>query len=685
MKEESKVPASDAQSKLRRVLAIIAVAAVILALCELTFASRKSLALGFKDAVRVDIPVDRLNVKNGVILNGGLKMQGNTVIKIPLQGVKIEYIALKFVEKPALFEVSVLAKDAAWRDSLRPYHNQRVYAGSGEAVIDYDSAGGVTTLELDFDQGAKGVVLTGIILNYAFGLHFNFLRWLLVFLVFCAAVFIKEYKPYAKTLDLSGSGAKALVCAACALCSVFALIGAVKNFRPEKYPFEKPVKEYSCYQQQTDALLKGRLDLDIEFSAGELASLKNPYDAGVRQTETSSYSALWDRAYVSETGKVYSYFGIAPVLLFYLPLTALTGYMPGDGAANLFFTLCAVAAFAAALTALLRYFKIRTDPVTLCFALCAVVCGSSVFVLNVHPTMYFTAVICGMLFFALTLNFAFRAVCAQTAPRRRVLLALAGTSVALAAASRPTALVFCVMLVPLFIEFFIKKTRPLAERMCDLAFAAVPVIAGAAAIMTYNAVRFGSPFDFGITRQLTGYDMSYCGYELYKFFPAMFHYFVQPFSFSGIFPFVSPSDLSLGAYRSYQYSYLSYGALNFPAVWGVFAALPVTGGDRVKRGTYISAVAAAVFVAFTDFCLGGVHLRYMGDILFPLCLVGALVLVELVSRSSGKPYAVHVRAAAWICMGLTVLIAGALIFDNEADSIRLNAPRMFALFENLFR
>ncbi|MBO7666216.1 MAG: hypothetical protein J6S70_02175, partial [Clostridia bacterium] len=387
MKEESKVPASDAQSKLRRVLAIIAVAAVILALCELTFASRKSLALGFKDAVRVDIPVDRLNVKNGVILNGGLKMQGNTVIKIPLQGVKIEYIALKFVEKPALIEVSVLAKDAAWRDSLRPYHNQRVYAGSGEAVIDYDSAGGVTTLELDFDQGAKGVVLTGIILNYAFGLHFNFLRWLLVFLVFCAAVFIKEYKPYAKTLDLAGHGAKALVCAACALCSVFALIGAVKNCRPEKYPFEKPVKEYSCYQQQTDALLKGRLDLDIEFSAGELASLKNPYDAGVRQTETSSYSALWDRAYVSETGKVYSYFGIAPVLLFYLPLTALTGYMPGDGAANLFFTLCAVAAFAAALSALLRYFKIRTDPVTLCFALCAVVCGSSVFVLNVHPTI----------------------------------------------------------------------------------------------------------------------------------------------------------------------------------------------------------------------------------------------------------------------------------------------------------
>ena len=62
-----------------------------------------------------------------------------------------------------------------------------------------------------------------------------------------------------------------------------------------------------------------------------------------------------------------------------------------------------------------------------------------------------------------------------------------------------------------------------------------------------------------------------------------------------------------------------------------------------------------------------------------------LALIEIVSAFEGKPYARHVRAAVWAVMGLTVLISSALLFNNEADNIRVLAPDTYRFFEKLFR
>ena len=676
----------SAPRPLKRTIALIIALMMILVALELLYSSRKEIALMFSGAKPQTLPLENAVCGgNAKYTQNGIKITGEGTVTFTLSDpAEIKYIRLDLSGPESYALIKVYAKDSAWQSSYKLYQTENVYLGENAAVIGYDSAGKTTAFQLKFPAEAKGAVIKSVTLNRAYGLRFNFLRWFIAALITAAVFAAWHFRLHKKIFACDSRFIKITALAAALFCAVSAVLGHVKETGFDKYPFEKPVEKYTCYQQQTDALLKGRLDLDITFDPAELEELENPYDYGVRKAETKSFYSLWDRAYNEDTGKVYSYFGIAPVLLFYLPVTAITGYMPRDGTASLVFTIAATFAFVFALLAAMRRFKINADPVTLFLACSALCCGSFIYVLNVHPSMYYSAVICGMLFFALTLNFAFRAACAQNPSRRKLHLALAGVCVVLTVASRPNALLFAVMLLPAFIDLFFMQKRPVKTKIVEFAFIAVPVFMGAVLIMIYNAARFGSPFDFGTTRQLTFYDMGYCGLEIYKFFPSLYHYFIQPVGFTAEFPFMDIASNNLGVYRGYEYVYRSAGALNFAAVWGNFAILPVTKGDKIKRWTYISAVAAAVFVAFADFCLAGTHLRYMGDIMFPLCLVGALVLCEIVQLSAQSRYASHVRAAVWIIFVLTLLVSSALLFANEADNIKNLAPHTFRAFEKLF-
>ena len=78
-----------------------------------------------------------------------------------------------------------------------------------------------------------------------------------------------------------------------------------------------------------DALMDGRVDLDLPTSE-EYAALDRPYDRG--QFELYGIDYLGDKVHwdtVFYNGKWYSYFGIVPAVLMFLPFTAITGqYLP---------------------------------------------------------------------------------------------------------------------------------------------------------------------------------------------------------------------------------------------------------------------------------------------------------------------------------------------------------------------
>ena len=80
------------------------------------------------------------------------------------------------------------------------------------------------------------------------------------------------------------------------------------------YPLTDDIENYNIYEQQFDAFLKGQLYLDIPVDTN-LLSLENPYDKTERAATGVLYA--WDHAFYH--GKYYSYYGTAPILVFYYP------------------------------------------------------------------------------------------------------------------------------------------------------------------------------------------------------------------------------------------------------------------------------------------------------------------------------------------------------------------------------
>ncbi len=655
---------------------------------ELCFANRDYIALkaGGYGTFEVDLAETEITGKvalrdDELFVNGG----GSVIITVP--EAEIYTFALACYGKTSFCNFSTYIKDQNSSVVNRKTGTHRFLPDIGGADVFYvDSNGKAAELTIEFDSDCAGLYIEKITFNRSGGFAFNVFRLLIVF---SAVSFIwlaarkKWHKiVYDKKNHLHTVFAVLMGC----VCLVSAFLGSVKNMGFDKYPFIKEVGAYTCYQQQCDAFIKERLDLDIAFDAEGYESLENPYDYYLRREKLGSTAEVWDRAYYE--GKVYSYFGVAPVVLVYYPLYLVTGSMPRDGTVSFIFTVAATAAVILALLKALDYFKIRPHLLLLLLGIPALCASSLLYVLNVHPAMYYTAILSGITFFALLLYFSFAAATATTERRvrRRVFLALAGAAAVFTAASRPNILLFAVMLIPLYIELFFIRKRSARERLFDFACAAVPVAAGAAALMWYNAARFSSPFDFGAAYQLTFADMGYSGVTGYKFFPALYHYFLQPAAFTGTFPFIDINAVNLGVYRNYTYVYGTAGAVNFPAVWGALGCVSVSKGNKIKRYTYLGAVIAAVCVAFADFCLAGSHIRYMGDIMFPLALVGILVLLELSSEAEGqKVFGARVYKITAALFIVSALVASALLFANEADNIYRFAPKTFDFFAKLFK
>ena len=451
----------------------------------------------------------------------------------------------------------------------------------------------------------------------------------------------------------------------------------------DKYPFTKPMAEYDEYSQLFDAFIKGQTNLDIPFDPSAFAALDNPYDYYERREKLGGTGDLWDRAY--RNGKLYCYFGAAPVLLIYMPIYLVSGYVPMAGTASFILTVAAIFALTAAFLAALRHYGIKPPALLVTSGLAALICGSLIFFLNAHPSMYYNAVLSGILFLSLTVSFSYRAADAEKPAWRTAHLVLAALSAVFTVGSRPTLLLFAIMLAPLYIDLLFSKKRAVAEKLKNLAAFGVPLAAGAFAVMAYNIARFGSPFDFGNNYQLTFNDTSYNTVSLYKFFPAIYHYFLQMPAVTGMFPFLELNKVSLDVYREYTYTYGSFGVFALPASLGIFG-IPSLRSDKAKKFTYVSAVAVAVAVAFFDMCKAGVHPRYVADIAFPLMFIGVLTLLELAQYASGLSERArrHVFFAVNTVFVLTVIVAAAFLFANEADNMYNLSPRLFGFFEKLF-
>ena len=655
----------------------------VLCVAELAFANRQSIAiaLGGADTVAADMTNATATGSVSVYSDGTVSVRGKGSLKIENVDAKTLYVTLNTKKYSHYYTCSLYKTDDA-SSINRVFVGKNRFIPGGDSIFGITSGSNLHSVTFEFDTHSL-FTINSITFNQKPPFSFNVVRLLILFAAGAFIIAILKYRLFLREYAPDRSPANAYIAAALLVCVVFTGLSTVKAVGFDKYPFTKPMAEYDEYSQLFDAFIKGQTNLDIPFDPSAFAALDNPYDYYERREKLGGTGDLWDRAY--HNGKLYCYFGAAPVLLIYMPIYLVSGYVPMAGTASFILTVAAIFALTAAFLAALRHYGIKPPALLVTSGLAALICGSLIFFLNAHPSMYYNAVLSGILFLSLTVSFSYRAADAGKPAWRTAYLVLAALSAVFTVGSRPTLLLFALMLAPLYIDLLFSKKRAVAEKLKNLAAFGVPLAVGAFAVMAYNIARFGSPFDFGNNYQLTFNDTSYNTVSLHKFFPAIYHYFLQMPAVTGMFPFLELNKVSLDVYREYTYTYGSFGVFALPASLGIFG-IPSLRSDKAKKFTYVSAVAVAVAVAFFDMCKAGVHPRYVADIAFPLMFIGVLTLLELAQYASGLSERArrHVFFAVNTVFVLTVIVAAAFLFANEADNMYNLSPRLFGFFEKLF-
>ena len=431
-------------------------------------------------------------------------------------------------------------------------------------------------------------------------------------------------------------------------------------------PEEPNWVQHQQYAKLARALAEGRTWIDGEEDREALAllgQLENPYDRPARKAlfQEKGLDYAWDTAYYG--GHYYVYFGVVPVLLFYLPWHLLTGGdLPTVYAVVLASALAVLGAFAFLRALIRRYFPRTPFPAWLLLSLLMGNCGS-VLCYAVDPTFYILPVILSLAFalfgLALWLSAAARWDLAQEedpvrpegksccfrplrGPGRSgtvaLLIAAGSLLCALTAGCRPQFLVFSFLALPIFWPLVRRETRGGVTACRVLAFA-LPYAAAAAPLMYYNYIRFGSPFDFGANYNLTTNDMTHRGFRLARLPDGLFAYLFRLPNVELRFPYIREAATT-PVYMGKTVAEPMFGGvfLVFPFLWILLGTRRVSPLLRAKkaRGLVLLPLILALVVVIADTEMAGILWRYTGDFLPLLFLAAILVFLALLQTANTR-------------------------------------------------
>ena len=454
-----------------------------------------------------------------------------------------------------------------------------------------------------------------------------------------------------------------------------------------------------AYTQLLDTFLKGQLHLDIPADP-RLEYLDNTYDPTERFAKNVPF--ILDRAYYD--GKYYPYFGVTPLFLIYLPIYLLTGMVPAMALATYIATLMALLGLHLGSSKLTELLVDQVNPL-LFFILKLTFYGTSLMFLvqvifSFYALPYLTCCLClGLVIWAvpsvLRLTQAGPATTWREQLRRYAPLVLLGLSIVGIAGARPILIAFTLCLVPPAAWFLWRSSVPTTGKLAATAAVGVPVLLGAIVLMTYNYLRFGSIFEFGLFKLLTSIDNNYGHFQWsFEYIKAMlFHGFVENFMSAPQFPYIGPNATVNDSLGNLTQSFGSarMGILAFPYFW--LLPLVVLLVKRYRRGQFrhLLAWALVATIAVTPLCQiigafsAGTTVRYLSDYAMMWTYVVLLATLQLnfADTKSSAPKPMAAGDANFKALSYLVVLAFCLVTLVE-HSFMLFAGDQNAATESLF-
>ncbi len=479
-----------------------------------------------------------------------------------------------------------------------------------------------------------GAEVTQIIYDARVPWFISLPRVLVIFVILCLAWCLRPGSPiYVHRWTVFQRRLAVGILLGSQVCFCFFLVRSNVPFLNPPWPYHQQ------YHQLAVALSEGKVSVDVgdEALKEALNALENPYDYALRMQTVEGADRVWDTCFYR--GSFYVYFGIVPVLLFYLPYyllfhgafpTWLGVFLSGTGA------LCGV-------YYLLGQIRRRWFPESPYgwYLILSVIMGGS---LNLscamlRPDFYYLPILLALCLSLWGMGLMLSAVSHfEGGGDGQVLSRLAGGALCLAltAGCRPQFLVGTFVMLPAVLPLFLKKEEK--GRGLRLLAASLPYVLVAAGLMYYNFVRFGSVLDFGANYNLTTNDMTRRGWEWGRLTEGIFMYLFQPVNLRLSFPFaeVTPfySDYLGETVKDWTFGGVFWSRMILLGLPGLVAARR---GLRDKRayGLAVTSLAMALVVVAADTEMAGILNRYCMDFLWLLMIPAVMVFFQLLEDWQG--------------------------------------------------
>lgn len=447
------------------------------------------------------------------------------------------------------------------------------------------------------------------------------------------------------------------------------------------WPFEMGGPHDGHYNLLARALARGQLHLTVEPHPA-LFEMSEPYEPGRNAPYRLHDASLY-------RGRYYLYFGVVPAILLFVPWRLLG---LGDFPQNLAAALFAWGAFlfsALLLRRLLRaHLADRSRWMEGLAYLTLGLANVAPFILRA-PYVYEVA-IAGGCFFLTGSAWFFASASDGGAPCIRR-LALGGLFLGLALGCRPNLLV-AVPFLPLLAWPALREDR--ARRAPAALAVLVPFVLCLGLLGLYNALRFGSPLEFGARYQLAGM-RPIAWRDPRAILPTLFFDFLAPPSARLEFPFFFPArDYPGTTPAGYFKDTSTTGALAHSPFLLLLLAAPFLlrtgprGPPIAERGQLRDAIAVLVAVGLvipltTSYAFASAAMRFQVDFMSFLA-VPALLLWLL---GSALPDGCRRRAFLFgglIALAWSCVVSLCLSFTGASDGLRRDNPALFARLERRF-
>ncbi|WP_137656901.1 hypothetical protein [Bifidobacterium moukalabense] len=469
--------------------------------------------------------------------------------------------------------------------------------------------------------------------------------------------------------------------------------------------------DFDQYDHVAQALRNGHAWLDLEVPK-ELREAADPYSIETRQRLLNSGVSpiYWDYAYYQ--GHWYSYFGVLPAVMLFLPFRVATslwvegGLMLPSGAAVLLL-MFGFLVFACLLTVRLIE-RIRPgSSIAAVSMICVFVLLASNSVYLWYRTNFYSVPIAASLFLSTLGLWLWLGAAKPLSPvdsddmpaaedaSPLSLPHLAAGSVCIAAnlGCRPTFTVVALLAFPIFrtqIRSIVRRFRARRKggrggdgtNVLHLLRAPLAVLVPALIVViplfAYNAVRFGSIFDFGSSYQMTVTDMTGYRQPFANFLLTCGYYLFLPLRFTGQFPFLAVSPTPL---PSWGFTEAMPGGL-FMTTPLVFASLALPFLRRRMRRLgladmwhmLMACLILGLLVMALDSRLGGLGWRYIADFgwLFALAALPALLFALGCCRPR-LGWLIRAGFLALLLFSIAVTVLSLFMPGREDELIRSNS------------